>query len=109
MTTVVGYLRPRPVAVPPPGLRERFARAAAAHSLTLTAVYTDEAPAAGSRGHRSGFTAALADVRERRADGVLLLNRDDLSWHPDIRDSLVFLVTEAGGQLFVAKPAGGHA
>ncbi|MFI5959244.1 hypothetical protein [Cryptosporangium sp. NPDC051539] len=55
---------------------------------------------------RSGFAAALADVRERRADGVLLLDVAHLSWHPDIRDSLTYLVEDAGGRLFVAdEPA----
>ena len=113
-TTVVGYVRPHRSGVnksnDPTADHEALRRYAADRALELRHVYAD-APGRGARrgprGERSGFAAALADIRERRADGVLLLDVAHLSWHPDIRDSLAYLVTEAGGQLFVAEePAG---
>ena len=109
-TTVVGYLRQHrsgtSTSSDPSAGHEALRRYAADRALELRRVYAD-APGRGARrgprGERSGFAAALAEVRERRADGVLLLDVADLSWHPDIRDSLAFLVAEAGGQLFVAE------
>ncbi|TQS42410.1 recombinase family protein [Cryptosporangium phraense] len=103
-TTVVGYLRPHAAAD-----HEALRRYAEDRALELRHVYADASgPNAtrGPRGVRTGFAAALADVRERRADGVLLLDVGHLSWHPDIRDSMTYLVEDAGGQLFVAdEPA----
>ncbi|SHN44485.1 recombinase family protein [Cryptosporangium aurantiacum] len=108
-TTVVGYLRPpRAGAVDSHAELEALRRYAEDRALELRHVYADAiGPGAitGRRGERSGFAAALADVRERRADGVLLLDVAHLSWHPDIRDSLAYLVEDAGGRLFVADEA----
>jgi DNA invertase Pin-like site-specific DNA recombinase len=109
-TTVVGYLRPHrsgdSATSDPTADHEALRRYAADRALDLRHVYAD-APGRGAvrgpRGERSGFAAALAAVRERRADGVLLLDVEHLSWHPDIRDSLAYLVADAGGQLFVAE------
>jgi hypothetical protein len=104
-TTVVGYLRPHRGGDSTPD-REALRQYAADRALELRHVYADE-PGHGAvrsrRGVRSGFAAALAAVRAHRADGVLLLDVEHLSWHPDIRDSLAYLVAEAGGQLFVAE------
>jgi DNA invertase Pin-like site-specific DNA recombinase len=112
-TTVVGYLRPHRSsdnASDPSADHEALRRYAADRALELRHVYAD-APGRGARrgprGQRSGFAAALAEVRERRADGVLLLDVAHLSWHPDIRDSLAYLVADAGGQLFVAEELAG--
>lgn len=106
-TTVVGYLRPHRT-----GDRasladhEALRRYAEDRALELRHVYADASgrdTLRGPRGERSGFAAALADVRERRAEGVLLLDVEHLSWHPDIRDSLAYLVAHAGGTLIVAE------
>jgi hypothetical protein len=113
-TTVVGYLRPHcgsdTTPSDPAADHEALRRYAADRALELRHVYADT-PGRGAlrrpRGVRRGFAAALADVRERRADGVLLLDVEHLSAHPDIRDSLAYLVADAGGQLFIAEePAG---
>jgi hypothetical protein len=101
MTTVVGYLRPRATGgVPELVATEELSRLAASRSLTLGPIYIDETARVDQRARRVGFTAALADIRERRAEGVLLLDIGDLSWHRDIRDTLAFLVSEAGGTLY---------
>jgi DNA invertase Pin-like site-specific DNA recombinase len=115
-TTVVGYLRPHrggdsasSASNDADADHEALRRYAAERALELRHVYADRpgrGAVRGPRGERSGFAAALADVRERRADGVLLLDVADLSWHPDIRDSLAYLVADAGGQLFVAEEPG---
>ncbi|GAA3394466.1 recombinase family protein [Cryptosporangium minutisporangium] len=106
-TTVVGYLRP-PRTGDPNSIadHEALRRYAEHRALELRHVYADAVgPKAnrGKRGERTGFAAALADVRERRAEGVLLLDVAHLSWHPDVRDSLAYLVEDAGGRLFVAE------
>jgi DNA invertase Pin-like site-specific DNA recombinase len=112
-TTVVGYLRPhRPGDNDSIAHHEALRRYAEDRAFELRHVYADATgPDAtpGPRGQRSGFAAALADVREQRADGVLLLDVAHLSWHPDIRDSLAYLVQNAGGRLFVAEVAADQA
>jgi hypothetical protein len=103
MTTVVGYIRP-PLSAGPlaRGLVPTFERVAAADSLRLSCIYTDQPGRPGVRGSRTGFNAALAEVHARAVDGVLVLHLSDPSWHTEIRDTLAHLVTEAGGTLFVA-------
>jgi len=101
-TTVVGYLRPPSAGdVDSRADHQALRRYAENRDLRLRHVYADgigSAAVRGRRGERTGSAAALADVRERRADGVLLLDVAYLSWHPDLAE-------DAGGRLFVADDA----
>jgi DNA invertase Pin-like site-specific DNA recombinase len=99
----VGYLRSsRPGGPIPDEASEPISSYVAANALSLRCVYRDDQRPGDRRGRRTAFAAALADVREGRADGVLVPDLAHLSTHPDIRDSLAFLITEAGGRLFIA-------
>jgi DNA invertase Pin-like site-specific DNA recombinase len=102
MSTVVGYIRPPGPAGEPGQAELALRRYAQTHGCDLLGVHVDPAAQTGGVERRKGFAAVIADLAQGRADHVLILGTDHLSWHPDVRDILSELVTGAGGSLLIA-------
>ncbi len=100
MTTVVGYVRPAPQ--DRPGAADgAIIGYATRHNLTMKRIHRDD-PAEPGQGRRPGFLAALDDLHEGRATGVLVPSAEHLSPVPHVQQALVRLVEEAGGRIYPA-------
>ncbi len=101
-STVVGYVRPAPEERP--GAADgAIIGYATRHGLAMAHIHRDE-PAEAGQTRRSGFLAALDDLREHRTASVLIASLDHLSPVPYVRDALIRLVEEAGGRVYLAVP-----
>ncbi len=102
-TVVVGYVRPTPDERP--GAADgAIIGYATRHDFAMKRIHRDDPAEPG----RPGFLAVLDDLREGRATGVLVASADHLSPVPQVQDTLVQLVKDAGGDLYLADSEPPH-
>ncbi len=97
MTTVVGYVRPAPEDRPD-AADGAIIGYATRHELGMKRIHRDDPAEQG----RPGFLAALDDLRDNQATGILVPSADHFSSFPRVRDALLRMIEQAGGRVYLA-------